>query len=297
MVETTVHKALSEQSRLLARGRRCSISEQIAQRLNLTEQDHVRVMSGETGAYYVVDEIRENGPSFRTGKKGRTRLGLRPGETIRLAQQVPFRSSTAARRKGGLAETVWDDGQHESILVYAPHGGDVEFGTDDAAMRLHRYLTATGFDVSLWALHGFNPPHRADTDDSPSAFSQWHIKKPFRTTGNYPGLDRVADRRYDMVVSMHMQNESYTAVGGQADRELRERIADELADRIRDRYDFTADTDEMQWAGVAQDNTVNGLARRGGIQIEMQPIVAYKYRKKIAEGTATVLNEWLEAEG
>lgn len=284
MAQVQVHKARSDQTRLKSRGRRCSVSPELRDRLKLTESDHIRVSKAGQSAYFVVDEIHESDSyALRTAKNGRKRLDLRSGDAVTVSKQVPFQSFIEARRTGGLAETVWDDEAQNSILVYAPHGGDIEFGTDDAAMRLYRRIQAAGKPCSLWALHGFNP----------SAFSRWHVKKPFRTSGCYPGFEQVADRQYDTVVSMHMHNESYTAIGGQADESLRAGIAEELRGRLRDRYDVVTDVDEMKWAGTADDNAVNGLAGSGGVQIELQPIVAYKYRKKVAESVFAAIERSL----
>jgi hypothetical protein len=37
---------------------------------------------------------------------------------------------------------------------------------------------------------------------------------------------------------------------------------------------------------------VNKLASDGGLQIEMQPIIGYKYRKRAVESVYSVIDEW-----
>jgi phage replication-related protein YjqB (UPF0714/DUF867 family) len=186
-----------------------------------------------------------------------------------------------ARRSGDLAETVWDDLKQSRILVYAPHGGDIEFGTDDAAIRLYRKLQNNGFDCSLWTLHGFNP----------NSFARWHASKPGLTSGSYPGLDQVSDRTYNLVVSFHVQSEGYTGVGGAIDDEFRKQVVEEMDRRMRDRYEFRWRHSDMRWTGVSDSNIVNKLATDGGLQIEMQPIIGYKYRKKAADAVYTVIED------
>lgn len=217
------------------------------------------------------------------GEQTRDGTGLSHHEPVEVSKLIPRESYIEARRTNGLAETVWDDGGQETILIYAPHGGDIEFGTDDAAIRLHNTLTDAGYTCSLWTLHGFGP----------SLFSRWHASKPSLTSGCYPGLDQVSDRTYDVVVSFHVQSKPYTAVGGQINDSIREAIASEMDDRIKDRYQFRSAHDDMRWKGLSDTNLVNKLSDSGGIQIEMQPIIGYKYRKKAVESVVAVLEDTL----
>ncbi len=267
----------------------CSVSPGLSDRLGVAVDDHVRIdRDGDPPCHARVRAIhsKEKYP-FRVPERTRESAGLDHHERVALSGVVPREEYVEARRVGGLAETVWDDGRRDEVLVYAPHGGDVEFGTDDAAIRLYHALEERGYGASLWCLHGFG----ADS------FGRWHASKPGLTAGSYPGLERVRTRNYDLVVSFHVQDESYTAVGGGAEESLRAAVAAEMDDRIRDRYEFRHDHGEMRWAGRSDGNLVNRLcAGPGGLQVEMQPIVGYKYRKRAVRAVASAVEDSLGAD-
>jgi len=119
-METTCHGARSSQTRLKSAGRRCSVSERLRERLGVEGGRHVRAEHDGKGAYYVVDQVHENdGCPFRTARKGRERLDLDPGDPVRLSPTVPRDGYLAARRTGGFAETVWDDGRQDRLRCYS----------------------------------------------------------------------------------------------------------------------------------------------------------------------------------
>lgn len=284
MVSVKVFKPRSGQDAVREKRWACSLSPRCASRLDVSANDHVRIEDGEKALCCRVREIHEKDEyPLRVSEKTRDSTGLEHHAEVTVRKQIPGESYMKARRTGDLAETVWDDLKQSQILVYAPHGGDTEFGTDDAAIRLYRKLQNSGFDCSLWALHGFNP----------NSFARWHVSKPGLTSGCYPGLDQVKDRTYDLVVSFHVQSKGYTGIGGAIDESFRKRVAEEMDSRIRDRYEFRWRHSDMRWKGVSDSNVVNKLARDGGLQIEMQPIIGYKYRKKAVESAHSVIKDRL----
>lgn len=282
MVEITVHKARSDQTRLKRKSRRCSLSSKFRERLGVDINQHIRVEHDGVAAYYVVDQFHESDEyPFRTAKKGRKRIGVRPTDQVTVSTLVPRGEYLEARMNGGFTETVLDDGKQDSILFVAPHGGDIEFGTDDVAVRSYKAMQNNGLPASTWMCHGFN---NSLTKDS---FRRWHIKKPCRSIPSYPGLQSVADRRYDHVVSFHVQSkdkerdEYYIGVGGCVDDEIRF----EVADRLREKTGKTVEEDleEMKWSGTNEDNCVNYLSKDGGLQLELTPGTAYRYRRRVAQ--------------
>lgn len=282
MVSVKVCNPRSGQDAIQEKRWACSLSPQCASRLNVDVNDHVRIEDDDKALCCRVREIHEkNEYPLRVSEKTRDGTGLDHHAEVTLRKQIPGESYMNARRIGGLAETVWDDLEQSQILVYAPHGGDTEFGTDDAAIRLYRKLQNNGYDCSLWALHGFNP----------DSFARWHVSKPGLTSGCYPGLDQVADRTYDLVVSFHVQSKNYTGVGGAIDDSFRKQVAEAMDDRIKDRYEFRWQYSDMRWNGRSDANVVNKLATDGGVQIEIQPIIGYKYRKRAVESVYSVIDE------
>jgi phage replication-related protein YjqB (UPF0714/DUF867 family) len=105
-------------------------------------------------------------------------------------------------------------------------------------------------------------------------------------------LAQVAARTYDPVVSFHVQRKNYTGVGGAIDDDFRKQVAEAMDDRIKDRYEFRWQYSDMRWNGKSDANVVNKLASDGGLQIEMQPIIGYKYRKRAVESVYSVIDEW-----
>lgn len=283
MVTTRVYKARSGQNKVKNKRWSCSLSPSLSTQLNAEKDDHIRIEHSGEPCYCRVREIHEKEKyPLRIPERTREKSGIDHHADVTVSKVVPQESYMEARRLSGLAETVWDDSRQQEVLVYAPHGGDIEFGTDDAAIRLYNKLDRNGYDCSLWALHGFGE----------NSFNRWHASKPGLSSGSYPGLDQISDREYDLVISFHVQSKNYTAVGGRIDDSIRRRIADEMDERIRDRYEFRWRHENMRWKGVSDSNLVNSLCKDpGGIQIEMQPIIGYKYRKRVVNSVFSVIEE------
>jgi len=280
MVTTEIYKVRSDQETVKNKRWSCSVSPKFATQLSVKADDHLRIRREDPDCYLRIREIHNKDKyPLRVPERTREDCDLGHHETVQISTIVPQEAYMEARQTSGLAETVWDDGAQENILVYAPHGGDIEFGTDDTAIRLYNKLTANNHQCSLWALHGFGE----------NAFQRWHASKPALTNGNYPGLEQVSDREYDLVISFHVQNKNYTAVGGAISDDIRKAIVEELDSRIKDRYEFRWRHDNMRWKGASKANLVNNVCRDGGIQIEMQPIIAYKYRKRVSNAIYSVV--------
>ena len=287
MVSTKIYKSKSGHRSVVGKRWSCSVSPTLSDKLDVGVDDHIRIdrNHGKKPCYARVRKIHSKAKyPLRVPKKTRTRSGLEHHEEVFLSPVIPQEDYMQARKTHGLSETVWDDKEQDSVLVYAPHGGDIEFGTDDAAIRLYHRLTANGYQASLWCLHGFG-------EDS---FSRWHASKPGLTSGSYPGLEQIRTREYDLVVSFHVHDESYTGVGGSIGEPFREAVAEEMCERIKDRYEFRHRHENMRWKGVSDANLVNKLCSgTGGLQLEMQPIVGYKYRNRAVNAIYAVVQNRL----
>lgn len=191
---------------------------------------------------------------------------------------------TDAWRSDGTAETLWecdDDG----IVVLAPHGGDIETGTDDAAACVHKRLRAAGVAPTTWMYHGFGP----------DAFEEYHVSSNEITGERFEKLAAIGDRRFDYAVSVHMQVEDYVAVGGRIDRAVRRDVAGALRDRLPDDTEVRWRYEGMKYEGSAASNVVNRLTKTGddGLQLELTPVTAYRFWEYVARAVVDVYADLL----
>lgn len=282
MLNATIH---SSDNGIANRRDYCSISTRLQERLGVERRAHVRVDCPPYAAYYRVYNVHENHEHpFRVREPGLDRLGVAEGTTVDVSATVPREEVMEARRTGGFAETVWDDGTQDSVLVTAPHGGDIEFGTDDMAVRTYNLLRTAGVPVSLWACHGFN--QRAERG---SAYRRWHISKPTDSPESYPGLRRIADREFDHVIAFHLHTPSSVEVGGRADEGIRAAVGERLDGNL----DYPVETDVTEMANPATHEriSVNALSKHGGLSLELPPPVCYTSRRTVAVAVKNALEE------
>lgn len=255
------------------------MSNVLAERLDVETGRHLRVESEASRAFVVVHEIyRDERPTVALAEPGGERLRVHERSPVYVSGVVPREDVMTARRVGGFAETLWDAGDRDRFLVSACHGGDVEFGTVDAAIRVFRGLRDEGLPCTLWACQGFQP----------DAFDRWHVPEPCLSPDSYPGLSRIVDRRFEHAVSIHMQNADHVGVGGRVADEVREAVGDALRERLPDAKRVVTDLDEMQLTGRSTTNSVNYLSERGGLHLELTPVTCYRYRKRVARAVLDV---------
>lgn len=154
------------------------------------------------------------------------------------------------------------------------------------AFITYRMLESRDVPVSLWCGHGWGD----------KAFSRWHLRKPVTSLDSYPGLRAVATRRYEIVVSFHLQDghkiddRLYTGVGGKIDDEVREWVASDLRERTGKQV--VTDLDRMRWPGLSDSNSVNYLCQgNGSLQIECTPGTCYRYRKSVPRSVVGALED------
>ena len=190
-----------------------------------------------------------------------------------------------AWRHDEAAETLWNNPRDE-LVILAPHGGDVEYGTDDCAARLHKQLRE--HDPVTWMRHGFGE----------NAFDSFHLSSNKIREDTYEKLSEISGRRFRFAVSFHMHNEDYVAVGGQIEDGVRREVARRLRDRLPDSKEVRWRHGEMKYEGSKDSNVVNWLTESGGdgLQLELTPKTAYVYRKRVARGVADVYRELLAEE-
>lgn len=160
---------------------------------------------------------------------------------------------------GSLVELLYDDGESEDVLFCAGHGGDVEPGTAELALEL-----ATGHcSATCWATLG----HESDG----SAFDSWHPPSTSIAPDDYSLLDRIADRGFRTVLSIHGLADDEVLVGGGIDKSVKTRVAEQLNEALSVPV---AVANRQQYAGTHSENFVNWLAAGGaGLQLELGPTI------------------------
>ncbi|WP_049937176.1 hypothetical protein [Haloplanus natans] len=280
--------AVSE-SRGIEGRNRCGLSSRLAEELGKEEDDHVRVESTRSKAYFIVDEVHDGRPDVKMGEEGLERVGAESGEQVAVNATVPVESREEAFITGDIAETLWDR-EGAEVFISCPHGGDIEYNTDEMGMYLFKKLRSQEIESSAWMLHGYY------SGDSKDAFERWHVKKPVRAFDAYPGLRQLIERdasfRYG--VGFHIHEYDYVAVGGMADQEIRKMVADSIRGPVPSKYDIVTDYGEMDLTGRGTTMSHNYFAEDNqGVQIEMPYKVAYNKFHSVPEAVADVFTEIL----
>jgi len=192
----------------------------------------------------------------------------------------------AAWRRDGTAETLWET-EGDGLVLLAPHGGDVEFNTDEAAAWTHKRLRARGAAPTTWLFHGFGD----------GAFDDYHRTSTAIGPDTYPRLSTIADRGFDHAVSFHVQAADHVGIGGAADEPRRAAVAAELEERLPGDHRIVVDREGMKHPGVDPDNVVNWITADGasGVQIELTPEIAHTRWRRVGEAVAAVYGDVLGA--
>lgn len=241
----------------------CTISEGLLEALNVELGSQIRIGSADrnaayaSGLYTVVDTHPQSG-TIGLSKSGLDRLDLRnktDGLARRYAPHPDYDSRAEADANDEYVEILDDDGSQSTLVVCAPHGGWIEYLTDEQARRV-----ATELDVTEWSCAGYN--------SGGGAYDRWHITSTDISRRAFPELDRIADRGFTHAVSFHGFSADGIAIGGGADESLKTDIRDEIDDATNGEYDVSVASDG-EYDGDSSENFVNWLTETDeGIQIE-----------------------------
>lgn len=155
---------------------------------------------------------------------------------------------------GHLTELLYDDGTNDDCVVCAGHAGNVEPGTGELAVELATRVPA----ATCWAVFGY---------DDGGAYDAWHPPSKAITPEEYPLLDRIANREFETVLSLHGLGDDEVVVGGGADAATRRAVRDRLDGALPVPVRTES---EGPYAGVHPENFVNWLAADGGgLQLEL----------------------------
>ena len=198
------------------------------------------------------------------GPAGRARLG--PGDefaaTIDAQGPDPTRSDAAAEAAGELVERLTDGGGQ--LIAIAPHGGDIEAGTDDQAEQMRSQLAAE--HASSWLCRGWRP--------GSGAVRRWHITSADLAPERFPQLHTVIGRGFTPAVAFHGSGGSDVLLGGGvASATLQQAITESI--RQATGLPVHVATPDDRLGRNDPRNVVNRLTAGGanGVQIE-QPFAA-----------------------
>jgi phage replication-related protein YjqB (UPF0714/DUF867 family) len=187
-------------------------------------------------------------------------------------QDLSFRE---AWRRDESVETLWHPEHNNFLCALAPHGGDIEAGTDEAAAQLFKSMPDGS--CSMWAFHGFG-------DD---AFDRYHVTSTDISPDRFPKLGAIEDVGFQHCVSFHVKgNADVIEVGGAADRDFRRQVADVIEDAVKNNWSAEHRYEEIKYEGSSNTNVTNWLTceSASGVQIELPISAARNYRKRIGRG-------------
>lgn len=203
----------------------------------------------------------------------------------------PNISHNEAWKQDKGVETVWHEEDQDYLCVIAPHGGDIEAGTDTAAVETYKKMPEG--TCSLWMFQAYDS---APTGEN-AAFEEYHVSSTDITSELFPKLSVVENAGFDYCLAYHLDGSADRfEVGGLASSEVREEVGEILAESTSGNWNYTTDYDDDEFMAEERENIVNRLTRSGedGIQIEMPGSAAKKYRKRIAENLAEYFGEMNE---
>jgi phage replication-related protein YjqB (UPF0714/DUF867 family) len=180
----------------------------------------------------------------------------------------------AVTDSGHLTEFLYDDAENDDLLVCAGHAGDVEPGTGELAVELAMVLS----NATCWACFGH--------DDDVGAYDAWHPPSKAISPDEYPLLDRISDRGFDTVVSLHGLDGDEVLVGGATTEAFKSEIRDALDSALSLPVRTVSDG---PYGGTHPENFVNWLAAdSGGLQLELGGVARADESGAVSEVLASV---------
>jgi phage replication-related protein YjqB (UPF0714/DUF867 family) len=272
---------------------RCSADPDMLQSIGRAVRHQVRITRTDDPRFFALYTVAQANPPadlgdpsranvVRTGQTGRERLG-KSGAMSAVVQATVVDASPGS---SGVRffEVAEDDVSKTYFVVIAPHGGDIEKGTDDEAEHLVRELAAIGCPSTTWICKGFG-------DAVAGASQRWHITSTDLNPASFPRLATIATRKFCHGVAFHGfakgPDDADLYIGGGASGAIKMAIRCALEGanmplQIR----IATEADDPKFQGRSADNLINRLATQG-IHIE-QSSDARTFSEKIANAIATV---------
>ncbi|NMO22170.1 hypothetical protein HPC49_36930 [Pyxidicoccus fallax] len=176
-----------------------------------------------------------------------------------------------------VIERLADDGQNDTLIYTAPHGGNIEMKTSDQVELIAPVATSK---VSTWRVKGWH-------SSSGDAKNHWHITSTDFNEHSFPSLGAVMGRDFRYAVSFHGYKDDPELpidilVGGREDLVFREGVAEVLDDALRG-SNLVVEPDPPTFKGNEESNFINRLAKdRKGLQLEQSATARNGYSTAIA---------------
>jgi phage replication-related protein YjqB (UPF0714/DUF867 family) len=275
----------------------CTLDLKTAATLGVHVGEQVRVkIAGELTSLYTVKTVkREDAATMRVGPEGFARLTGASGQSVTAHVSKPATlslSESDARAAGECIEKLEAAGDPK-IVVIAPHGGDIEPGTDTQAQTMYGHLATAGKAVQLWTCHGYRHPGF----DPVGPNKRWHITSTDISEHSFPGLRSFFTSRFEIAIAFHGCHEACDEVtsagrvfvGGAGPKELRQSIQAKIQIAVPTiTVETIEDVPSSPVEGASPKNIVNRLSRRG-IQIEQTKAVRECFGKQIALAIAEIV--------
>ncbi|MFO7563760.1 MAG: poly-gamma-glutamate hydrolase family protein [Enhygromyxa sp.] len=262
----------------------CSVSSAIGSKVGLGAQIRV-CRNNDNCAIYTVTEIRPDDPSktIRLSKSARERLGTSSSGfsvTLRPALATESMSDAEAKSAGEFVERIEDSGNHQGLLVMAPHGGAIELNTERQTRRVAAKLS--GADVSTWCCNGWK--------NGGGAWDRWHVTSTLISPKSFPGLASVCKRDFAYALAFHGMSASGVLIGGAGPQELKQLLQQEIQAALGGAAGPVKTTNGGKLSGTSSKNVVNWVTAGGGggIQIEQSYEIRSKHWQAVADAVAKV---------
>jgi phage replication-related protein YjqB (UPF0714/DUF867 family) len=218
-----------------------------------------------------------------------------------VAEPLP---QLATRIDGGVGlGEYWRVPAAPTVAYAAPHGGEVEPGTDEQLAALN--IASADTRNAYWGVIGDMEPNGAS--------DHWHITSSEVSEFSFEGLQNLAAHSYTYAVSFHGFSNSaiseHVLVGGDETLEFRQSVASILEHEVRARHNgffldalaidmrdcdlnsSHASCKYKKYAGRDDDNFVNELTASGrGLQLEQTSTARNTYGGTLARGVKSVFD-------
>jgi phage replication-related protein YjqB (UPF0714/DUF867 family) len=204
-----------------------------------------------------------------------------------------------ARDMGELIEKLNHDIQNHKLVVIAPHGGNIEPGTDLEAEYVANHFSS---DVaSLWLCKGFSS--KSNGQSNKDALERWHITSTKISEKSFPKLNTIIgdNPRFDYSIAFHGWTQNSICVGGNPDNpdhelkcDIKHEIKKALQEANSDIQVYMSPCPEGDFNGDRPENIVNRLGTNS-IQIEQCRKARDDFHDVIAQAVVNVIGTRINA--
>jgi phage replication-related protein YjqB (UPF0714/DUF867 family) len=286
---------LPEQEELKNASERCSADPAMLESIGRAIGQQVRITRSDRPNFVAVYTVKQSNPDHdlgdpeladvvRAGEPGRERLGTAEQMAVKVQAQVVDDSPQPGR--ASFFELIDDnDGKQAYFIAIAPHGGEIEPGTDKQPTDVVTELKAASFPASFWFCKGYG-------DQDKGALDRWHITSEDIQPACFPLLQPLALRTFCYGVAFHgfdqKEDEADVYIGGGASLPLKRAVEQRLNDlNLPVQVKISTSNDKPKFQGFSPENIINRLATRG-IQLEQSRRAREQFGEKIAIAVAKV---------